>query len=378
MSSNCRDLRASIGAAALLLAGCASDPPEESREPTPVERKQTLLHAADRAIHVVVEDARSDLARIGNEFDAEVAAAPLCFALAAAEPGLARFGEPERAARIERVEAAAHRRKQRLELLLEHYETALWAVAIAGGEQERGDALGSRSGYVELDRKVEAALLQLARDVDVDGAVQDSEAASRDHVALERQIRHELPGFGVFSLYKSSPVRDLLGREDEGQAAAVVFVRARPDSIAPDPRHAAFASLPLSFVQAVRHHVERGGLTQTRTEWRLEPAATDARGTLPLEPGVDPALHLASGLCVPRVQKGDPSFPSLADHLLVAEYRTALRRDDTGELLVTIGWQVRWNIDFKGRMRVLVDSDDQVLEDDPVLPRLLSAPTADG
>jgi hypothetical protein len=58
----------------------------------------------------------------------------------------------------------------------------------------------------------------------------------------------------------------------------------------------------------------------------------------------------------------------------VSEYRTALRRVDTGELLATIGWQVRWIVDFRGTMRVLVERSDLVLADDPILPRLLHLP----
>ena len=369
------------GAAALIaclgLAACASAPPDSAtHEPTTVERKQTMLLATERAIHIIFEDARTDLVRIQKQFEAEVVKAPACYSLASAEPGLEPFGVDRRKERATRVAAAASRREQQLKLLLGHYETALWAVACEAGRREAGDGLGTRTGYVELDQKVDAALLQLAREVDTDGAIQAAEAASSDHVALERQIRHEIRGVGVLSLYKSQPIRGTFGPDDEGQATVAVFARAKPDPY--DSKAAANGGTDapppgkVSFVQAVRRHVERGGLMVAQTEWKFDAAATDASGTLSRNAEVDVATYLASEICLPMVDKSDPSFRQLWDHVLVAEYRTALRNDDNGELIAVVGWQVRWNIDWMGRMRVLVDPFDQVLADDPVLPRLLA------
>ncbi len=361
----------------VLLSGCSSPPDAEPpRAPTVVERKQTMLLATESAIHVIMEDARLDLARVGQEFIAATASVPACWSLASAEPGLEPFGGEKRRRRAALVAGAAHRRRQELELMYRHYEAAMWEVGSEAGRREGGDALGSRTGDRELDRKIDAALLQLAREVDVDGAAEDADAVGSDRVTLERQIRHELPGIGVLSLYKSQPHKMAKGDEDEVQAAAVVFARAKPDpfageyaegpALAPPPPH-------VSFVQAVRRHVERGGLQVASTDWRFDPAAADALGTLPPNPEVDPASHVASEICLVRVDKSDPSFDLMRDHVLVSEYRTALRDDATGKLLAVIGWQVRFNVDFAGRMRVLVDPNDQVLEDDPVVQRLLEA-----
>jgi hypothetical protein len=376
--------RLPIAAGLLLLAACSGSPELDAvRAPTVVERKQTLLLATERAIHVIMEDARADLARIEAEFTSGTSAAPHCWSLASAEPGLEPFGAGKRKQRAALVAGEAHRRRQQLELLYRHYETAMWAVAADAGRRENGSALGSRSGDLELDRKIDAALLQLAREVDIDGAAEDAGAVGSDRVGLERQIRHEIEGVGVLSLYKSQPIKLSRGDEDEVQAAAVAFARAKPDPLATAGKDgvengvwveapAPVEPLRVSFVQAVRRHVERGGLQIASTDWRFDPAAADARGTLPLNPEVDPASHVASEVCLVRVDKSDPSFEQLRDHVLVSEYRTALRDDATGKLLAVIGWQVRFNVDFAGRMRVLVDPNDQVLDDDRVVQNLLA------
>ncbi len=376
------------GLASLLigLSGCASGGDDTPPPPTPSEQKRMLFAAADRAIHVIFEDARVDLARVLAEFDRDVAVAPPCYLLASPDPALASYGETRRKERATRLEAASNRTQEQLKLLLEHYESALWAIAAEGGRIGGGDALGARSGYLELDQKIDAALLQLSREVDVDGVAQAAEAAINDHLALERAIRHELPGIGILSLFKSPPTEGLFGKDDEGVATAVVFSRAKDDLLDASVVGAALAGKPapvrptlpakISFVQAVRHGIERGGMMVKTTAWQLDPAATDGHGAIPRCEEVVADSHLASALCIPSVDKRDPSFRDVWDHVLVAEYRTALRRDDTGELVATIGWQVRWNIDFSGRMRVLVDRDDLVLTDDRVLPTLLAAAPA--
>ena len=74
-----------------------------------------------------------------------------------------------------------------------------------------------------------------------------------------------------------------------------------------------------------------------------------------------------------------PSFFGVSGsiaHGVLTEYRTALRREDTKETIATLGWQVRWIVDFQGTMRVLVERSDLMLVDDPVLPGLLKKPAA--
>ncbi|MBL8840136.1 MAG: hypothetical protein JNL90_01270 [Planctomycetes bacterium] len=368
------------------LTACASSEGENAPPPpTPSEQKRMLLAAADRAIHVVLEDARADLKVVLAEFEGVVARAPACYLLASPDPVLGDWGKKKRDERQALLEAASNRTQEQLKLLLAHYEEALWAVAAEGGRRGGGDALGARSGYLELDSKIAASLLQLSREVDVDGVAQSAESAINDHLALERAIRHEMPGVGILSLFKSPPTVGLFGPEDEGVATAVVFSRAKDDPLDASVVGPALAGKPapvrpappgkLSLVQAMRHGIERGGLMVTTTAWRLDPAA-QAGGVLPLTDEITAASHVASALCLPAVDKSDPTFRDVWDHVLVAEYRTALRRDDTGELLATIGWQVRWNVDFRGRMRVLVDRDDLVVVDDKVLPTLLAAAPA--
>jgi hypothetical protein len=351
----------------VLLAGCASRK-ESAVEPesTPSDRKQRMLFATEHAIHQVRDDARKDIAKLRAEFDAAVDHAPRSYRIDTSDPVLQEYGSALRDARHVAVEQAQATSEERFRLLLEHYEQAMWDVAIEAGKLERGSGLGYRTGYQELDDKVESAILQLERDAAVEGMEQVATIREYDDVVLERWLREEVEGIGVVSLYKSAPTLDLFAPTQEGQAVVVSF--ARDEKVG--------KNVPLSFVQAARRVVERGGIVLTASPWRFDPATPGGKGVVPLHPGVDPATHVVSEICTPSVDVTAPGFQDLRDTVLVSEYRTAVRRDDTGELIATIGWQVRWNVDFRGTMRVLVDKSDLLLVNDPVLPGLLAAPAA--
>lgn len=357
-------LLALLGAFALGAAGCSSERPvQQAREAGPAERKQRMLFATDSAIHRVILDARRDVLAVRAEFDDAVAKLPLPSMLGVTDAKLQLFDQPARDARANAITKIKDATEAKLKGLLDHYEKALWTVAIEAGKLEHASELGSRTGYQELDDKVESALLQLARDADVDEIDQMAALHSYDHVGLDRAIREEIEKQGILSLYKSPPQNGLFAPGQEGQAIVVVFQR---DGIPPD--------VPLSYVQAVRRLVERGGIILTETPWALDPATPKKDGVVPLSPDVDPKYYVVSAEARPAVDTKAQDFNHLFDHVLVSEYRTALRRDDTGELLATLGWQVRWIVDFRGTMRVLVERSDLFLEADPVLPRLLNLP----
>jgi hypothetical protein len=233
-------------------------------------------------------------------------------------------------------------------------------LATEASRMENGHELGTRSGYQELDDKVEAAMLQLSRSADVEGIQQLATLRTYDHVGLDREVREELPGKGVISLYKSQPVNGLFEAGQEGQAVVLVFQR---DGLEP--------TVPLAYVQAVRHIVQRGGIVLASTPWVLDPSTPKKDGMVAIAGEIDPAKYFVSAEARPAVDRKVEGYGELSDHVVVTEYRTALRREDTGETLATIGWQVRWIVDFQGTMRVLVERNDLLLVDDPVLPSLL-------
>lgn len=349
---------------AAFAADCSSERSEKQAPPiSPAERKQRMLFATDRAIHQVISDARRDVLAARAEFDDAIAAMPLPSMLGVTDSKLQAFDQPARDARAAAITKLKDATTAKLKGLLEHYEKALWTVAIEAGKLEHASELGSKTGYQELDDKVESALLQLSRDADVDEIDQFASLHSYDHVGLDRAIREEIEKQGILSLYKSPPTVGLFAPGQEGQAIVVVFQR---DGIAPE--------VPLSYVQAVRRLVERGGIILTETPWQLDPATPKKDGVVPICPDVDTKYYVVSAEARPAVDTKGQDFNQLFDHVLVSEYRTALKRDDTGEFLATIGWQVRWIVDFRGTMRVLVERSDLVLEGDPVLPRLLNLP----
>jgi hypothetical protein len=368
-----------IWASALLFAAaCASEPPPE--EPlTPSDRKQRMLFGTELAMRRVIEDARRDAVNLRAEYHAAIAAAPRSWRLGTTEPSLTTFGETGRESRRDAIERAFATTESRHQLLFDHYANALWVVAERAGELERGSDLGTRTGYRELDDKVDAALLQVERRLDVEGLEQVATFSKHEDVVLDRQIREELPGLGVLSLFKSAPVDGLFAPGQEGQAVVATFTRSVSEAVAvapPAEDDAAKPALPpdagLSFVQAVRRRVERAGIVISETPWHLDPATPGGRGIVPLRAEIDASRSVATEVCVPSVDTVAPSFHDVWDHVLVSEYRTVLRRNDTGATLATIGWQVRWNVDFKGSMRVLVDKGDKTLEEDPVVPALLA------
>ncbi len=393
-----RSTRWMASAGLALLAACASDPTDGGQHArSSTERKRIMLLGAERAIHVVLEDARHDVERLTAGYETAAGPAPRTFRIASSESSLATFGDHLREQRLALLQERANATGQQLRALVDHYEGALWEIAAGAGRREGGDTLGTRSGYIELDEKVDQALIQLARDADVDGFEQSSAARLHDDIVLDRAIRYEIPDVGVLSLYKSAPTPGLFAAEQEGQAIVVVLARSKEDpleskrvmkgiaeerrllaaggTVAPAPLVAGplqRSTMPLSFVQVVRRRIERGGLVVESTPWQLDPATADG-GLVPISDEVDTKTHVVSELCIPKVDTRAASFRGLWDHVLITEYRTALRRDDTGEIVATMGWQVRWNIDFQGRMRVLVDRDDLIVPADPIVPALLAA-----
>ncbi len=360
---NGRNRIGALAAAALALGACATgDGATAQGEPTPAQRKHRMLFGAEHAIHRVLEDARQDAAKLRAEFQVAVTAVPRSYRLNATDPLLEPYGAETRQLRHDTVAQAQAATTAKLDLLLKHYEAALWAMASKAGELEHGSDTGTRTGYQELDDKVEAAMLQIARAADVEEVEQTATFTTYDDVALDRDLREEMAGRGTLSLYKSAPIVGLFAPGQEGQAIAAVFVRA---GIAGD--------VPLSFVQAVRRRVERAGIVVSESEWQLDPATPDGRGVVELRRGVDATRCLATDVCIPAVDTRVAAFRALWDHVLVSEYRTALQRGDTGEILATICWQVRWNVDFHGSMRVLVDKLDEVRTSDSIVPALLAA-----
>jgi hypothetical protein len=345
----------------LLLGACAAPEEEPPPPPGPAQRKRMILLAAEAEIHQLLGAARREMGQMSEGFLAEVDAAPRAFRLSSSDPELATYGTAAQAERRIRVEQVEERAKASVTVLLEKYETALWDAARRASARERGADLGSRTGYIDLDEKVDAAMVQLERDANLEQIDQAATLKLYEDVMLERELRLEVPGLGILSLFKSPPTLDLFAPRQEAQAVALAFVRG---GLPPE--------VPLTFVQAERGRLERGGLLLTATPWQLD-AGGGGTGVLPLRADIDARASIATEVLIPSVDVASPTFPALRDHVVVREYRTILRRDDTGETLATIGWQVRWNVDARGYMRVLVDSHDLVLPGDRTVPALLRA-----
>ena len=151
----------------------------------------------------------------------------------------------------------------------------------------------------------------------------------------------------MISLYKSQPVNGLFEAGQEGQAVVLVFQR---DGLEP--------TVPLAWVQAVRHVVQRAGIVIDSTPRAIDPDTPKKDGIVGVATEVVSTKYFVSVEARPAVDRGAPGFENLHDHVVITEYRTALRREDTGETIATLGWQVRWIVDFRGTMRVLVERSD--------------------
>ena len=378
---------AALPLATALLAACSSEPkappappaqaaakpakpPQEAPSSkelprSPSDRKQRMLFAMELAARQAMRDARRDVTSIRKDFNDRVDLLPLPSMLSVTDDSLGIFGQADRDARAKAVLAAQAETVARLKGLLAHYEKALWTLATEAGRLESGQELGTRSGYQELDDKVEAAMLQIARLADVEGIEQLATLRTYDHVGLDREVREELAGKGILSLYKSQPVNGLFERGQEGQAVVLVFQR---DGLEP--------TVPLAWVQAVRHVVQRAGIVVASTPWAIDPDTPKKDNIVGVATEVVSTKYFVSVEARPAVDRGAPGFENLHDHVVLTEYRTALRREDTKETIATLGWQVRWIVDFQGTMRVLVERSDLMLVDDPVLPGLLKKPAA--
>jgi hypothetical protein len=351
----------------VLPAGCASDEelPPPAPESSPMRRRQRMLFDVESVVHRALQESRRDAARIVDEFLAAVDRAPRAYRLNTSDPDLATYGNAEQQARSEAVDVAEKDAETKLSALVEQYESALWDAAARAGQAEHGADLGTRTGYRELDDKVEAAKLQIESTIDIERLQQLATLKTYDDVALEREVRLEIEGVGIYSLFKSSPTVGLFAPGQEGQAVVAAFNR-----VGLDPK------VPLSLVQARRQRVEHGNMVLATTPWQLEAWDAGKPGVVPERAAIDANHAIATEVMIPTMETGAGEFARRNDRILAREYLTALRRDDTGEIIATIGWQVRWNVDFHGMMRVLTEVDDLVIEKDPVLPSLLQAANA--
>jgi len=178
------------------------------------------------------------------------------------------------AARVEQCRAVA---SGALEEVLSRYEAALWTVAEKAGQGEHGSQLDARSGYRQLDAKVESALAQLRRKAGVEYVEQLATFRQRDRIHAIRKIQDRVPDQGTLSLFLSPPVRVVAG---VGLALAPKGLHeARAQAITFEPQGAG-EDMEWEFLQARRTKLQKGGIVIQQSPWRFD-RATD-QGRVPL------------------------------------------------------------------------------------------------
>ena len=198
----------------LALLSCSMVPSACSSEPVEVGyqgelsigmRKRRMLMGTELAIHRLLGQAETELGAILEAYDDELQGIATPIQLAVVHPQLESYGEGTRKQFKERVQGLHAATKERTEKVLAHYLAAMWSVAEEAGRAESGSDIGYRTGYRELDLKVESAYNQLLRNADVDGLDQLATFREADRIDLVRKVRDEIDGVGRVTLMISAP-----------------------------------------------------------------------------------------------------------------------------------------------------------------------------
>jgi len=366
-----RNLLPALGlcSVSVLVPACSSTPETEVEPTVEVEvsqRKRRMLLATENAVHALLGRATEELDEVNREFERELDAIHTGPMLSVIDDVLEEYAREERDRFSRQVIDLEERTVTRLEAILELYRHRLWTVASEAGKVEGAKNLDFRSGYRELDEKVEATIVQLERVANVVGAEQTATLRAHDAVVLHREGKFELDA-GQLLHFRSNP--DLMDPSDHSPVS-ICFALIQPDLD---------NEIPVRFVQAVNHRIERDGIVVREKPWRFDPGIPSKEGLLPLRREIRAPGYVATDLLTPQVNLQFPGSQVLSDFVLVAEYRTALQHAETEEILATIAWQIRWAVDYRGRGQV-VDARrhaPRLMEEDPVLPALLREPDAD-
>jgi hypothetical protein len=372
-----------LGVAACLLlpvGACASGPDDDVRLPPESvgARKQRMILATESSIQRLLGLANQEIERVRTAYEEQLDSLQASYRLSIVDDDLENYGTADLERFRTRVEELEERTTAAIEELLARYDEQFWYVATEIGHMEKGTSFGYRTGYRDLDEKVEAALIQLAARADLEGIHQSAAFLSSHRLVLSRKIRHEVEGVGEFDLFVSSPEEwNTLDRDIDiperspfrrlrQSYAMVVTFRAADD----------LRAVPFRFVQAVRHRIERGGIVIEETDWRLDPSCPGGEGILALREEIAAEGVLASVPTVPHFNAAAPGFDSLRRYTLVSEYRTALQRSDRGEILSTLAWQIVWRLDARGQIRVVLEEcAERVVDGDGVIESLQAAAT---
>ena len=90
--------------------------------------------------------------------------------------------------------------------------------------------------------------------------------------------------------------------------------------------------------------------------WRWDPNVPSGDGNLPLDPRFEVPGYSVSQVMLPAVNSMDPNFEAFRDHTFRYEYETVATREDTGEVLCGVKWEIRWRATRRGAV-ILVEAD---------------------
>lgn len=354
--------------ACLLCLGCAAqDPPSgPSLEEQVGIRKRRMMNASAMAIQGLVRQAYIDIEAVHEQFQLQLEGVRTGPMLNIIDRVLEELGASERAAFRRQVEDLEEQTLKLLSALLRSYEERLWFVVTEAGELENASNPDWRSGHRELDEKAIATTLQLRKFADLEGIHQQATFRAYDRVELVRELKSDVDGIGRVMFFLSEPRRDI-DRTPYQEYSSIAFVLARESR--DDPRE-------VQWVQAVRHRMERGGISILITPWKLDDSVGNPRGILPLRAEMRDPGYVVSDVIRPVVNLDVEGFSEFQDYHLVSEYRTGLIDAATREPLVTIQWQLRWLLDRKGELHAVPreQAPAHFLPNDSVLPDLIPAP----
>ncbi|MEW6745029.1 MAG: hypothetical protein AB1486_19930 [Planctomycetota bacterium] len=336
-------LKAALSAAALLVLGaCASEPVESASVVTAAQTKRHLMNELELRINAVVRESQPRFDAIRDDCKKELAGLETPVRLQVIDAVLGAYGEAEERAFRDAIDAVVERAKSRTNSVLEETtaEIRRQAYEVAGTDAAAEPEFAT--GYDDLDAMVEGVLDRLKLHADLPGLEDLGYFRRGEVVRLPRLARVDKDACGRLSVFVSPPLPGRKKANQETPAVVVTFQKA------PELE----ASVPIRLVQAVRHRIVRGGVPVEEKPWRLDPGTPDPDqpGVLPLDSTVGAPGYYVSGLAYPAVDSNDPAFAGWRDHTFEYEYETAVQRTDSGEILVGLGWELRWQATHTGKL----------------------------
>lgn len=308
-----------------------------------IKTKDEILKEYERRMRIFLGAAVRTMEDIHRRFKEAMEAIPVPYKIQAVEEELAAFYKDREEAFEKQVMETAKRYEEEIRRAMETLEPRVWKIAFeVVGSEDMGTSYGSRTGIDEVDEIAEATLELLRFRSGLDTLQDEAGFYKYKRIRLDRLFKHDVEETGRFSVFLSDPMRHFFRKNEDVVAVTVTYQRKGLDP-----------AVPLEFRQAVRNRVVRGGTTRFDSRFHWDETLGTPGGRLKLvNPGTDEVVVVVSRVFFPRINMDSPRFDAFLDFTAVRDYETAVVRSDTGEILDSVSWQLKWNISHFGCVAV--------------------------